>query len=131
MFSSLTRGWSGSGIHCDLSEPFTDRMQHLRQFVATQSVERINIVSQRQVKVEDVSGKSNVADGTVKKPHQRSSQLPNSKVQGTEVNLSSAKECGIKTWNISDMPKNGDTNYTSNITTPSKQKDGTLKATLS
>lgn len=75
-------------------------------------------------------GTSTVTDGRSRKPHPTFAQWSQSEGAKTESNMTNDEKYGTEHYSINGVPKDVDTNSTSSLTTPTKQKDGTFNATL-
>lgn len=130
----LKLGTSSGGAprtECDLPELCTNHMHRMSQTSAVQRIENpSNSPSGRRL-VGGTSGSFTVTDRLSRKPHLCISQFPQLEELQMEINVINDYECRIERYNINTAPEDFDPNSTSNIVTPTTQKERRFKATLS
>lgn len=117
-------------ISLDLPQLCNNQVQRMSRANAMQQTERTINLSQHRVTVGGVRGRPTVTHGPSRNPLQSFAQFFQLEEADTEVISSNEKECATERYNINVVPKNLDKISTSTITTPSKQKDETFKASL-
>lgn len=130
VLSPYTSPRGASKFDHDLPEPCTNHMGRSSQAQKTQRNGKTTSFSQHGDTVKGVRGRSSVS-GRPSTKSQIFAELPQLKGADAEVNLNNEEENCIRGYNIIDVPKIVDTNFTSNKTTLTKQKDGIFKAKLS